>query len=257
MARIRQKAQQRAEECPNNIAKNYAKSVKTRLRQFEEWKKELHDVIDGVSTKVTLSMIKDEWLCFRPESIDEMFTIEHTYSTDGIPEETSTDKRNSFYNNASTHTDISRYKQNRDGSAAGCYARSNRLRVGQNAMKKDKRRDEAFESANKARNEYREAITVRNPLQVEQIYKAEEACVLTTKRHDDEFHNLEHMRRLPPGKMKESDPLHGMIYAEVSEIFPTGPRGGGTSKKWDRPTDLRITIRVGSLASVTEVMKTL
>jgi len=261
-SRIYNEAQQREEESANDIANSYAKSIKTCLKQFDEWKIKLDRVINDNSKKAALSDIKEEWLYFRHESIDEMFAIGQISSNDDVSEETSTDTRKRSHNKAKTPTDKSLLKQNRDGPAAGCHPISHRGRVCRNGMKKDKTRDAAFEKSNAARDEYRKVVATRNVnddghLQVEKIHKAKKACESTTKRHDDEYCGVERMRRFPKDRMKESYPLYGMIYAEVNELFPSGSRGGGRSKKWDIPTDPRITIRVGSLASATEVTKTL
>jgi hypothetical protein len=76
-----------------------------------------------------------------------------------------------------------------------------------------------------------------------------------SEKYSEEYEIVTTMRRTKD--MTTKSPLFGTVYAEVTNLLPSGRRGGGSSPIWDKPQDPRVTICVDGKAAIEETVKTL
>jgi hypothetical protein len=76
-----------------------------------------------------------------------------------------------------------------------------------------------------------------------------------SKKYSDEYEIITTMRQTKD--MTTESPLFGTVYAEVTDLLPSGRPGGGSSPIWDKAQDPRVTIRVDGKAAIEETVKTL
>jgi hypothetical protein len=137
------------------------------------------------------------------------------------------------YKNSSTGASERRHKMN-------VLASSNRLRGGAIQREKAMKLESSMTEINEVQEEIKGLMKKYQEL---------------NGKYSDQFHNLVTMRRT--SETTGESPLFGSVYAEVTDLYPSGGPGGGASKVWDKRQDPRITFRVDGLATKDEIIETL